>query len=63
MLQPVAPAVRQQPDALGEPSGEALDVTNFADIVAATLEALSVSFASLFPTLLRCGLLETFAQP
>ena len=40
MLQPVALAIRQQPDALGEPSGEALDVTNFVDIVATTLEAL-----------------------
>ena len=63
MLQPVALAFRQQLDALGEPSGEAIDVTTFVDIVATTLEALSVSFASLFPTLLRCGLLETFAQP
>ena len=61
MLQPVAPALRQQPDALGEPSGEALDVTNFVDIVAATLEALSVSVASLSATLLRYGLFEMFA--
>ena len=37
MLQPVAPALRQQPDALGEPSGEALDVTNFADIFSPTV--------------------------
>ena len=63
MLQPVALAIRQQPDALGEHSGEALDVTNFVDIVAATFETPSIVFASLLPTLVRCGLLKTFAQP